>query len=169
MDSKDQQILEVLQNDGRIAHTRLAEMVGLSAPAVLARVRKLEDQGIIRGYQAVVEPDKVGKPIISFIGVTLIHHQSEPLEAFSARIRQFPQVLEAYHLTGGTDYLLKVAASSLQALEHFIMYHLTNVPGVDKVHTSMVLSTLKSNGSVPIDLEASEVEGASNGRRNGRY
>lgn len=153
MDAKDRQILEVLQREGRIAHTRLAEMVDLSAPAVLARVRKLEEQGIITGYQAVVEPEKVGNPIVCYIGVTLVHHQSEPLEQFAERISQYPQILEAYHLTGGTDYLLKVAVSSLPALESFLMLELAAIPGVDKVHTSMVLSVIKANGVVPVALE----------------
>jgi Lrp/AsnC family leucine-responsive transcriptional regulator len=174
MDTKDRQILEVLQNDGRIAHTRLAEIVELSAPAVLARVRKLEEQGIIQGYQAVVDPEKVGNPIVSFVGVTLVHHQREPLERFAERIAQFPQVLEAYHLTGGTDYLLKVAVPSIQALEEFLVMELTTVPGVDKVHTSMVLSSIKTNGAVPVELDEMAVvarngNGFGNGRKNGRY
>lgn len=165
MDQKDRQILEVLQNDGRIAHTRLAEIVDLSAPAVLARVRKLEEQGIIKGYQAVVDPDKVGNPVISFIGVTLVHHQREPLEQFSERIGELPEVLEAYHLTGGTDYLLKIAVQDIQAVEDFLVNKLAMIPGVDKVHTSMVLSPIKTNGVVPV---APELVGISrNGYRNG--
>ncbi|MCQ3928901.1 MAG: Lrp/AsnC family transcriptional regulator [Chloroflexi bacterium] len=152
MDKKDRQILEVLQQDGRIAHTRLAEIVDLSAPAVLARVRKLEEQGIIQGYQAIVDPASVGNPLICYVGVTLVHHQREPLQQVSARIREFPQVLEAYHLTGSTDYLLKVAVPSIQALENFLMEELTIIPGVDKVHTSMVLSAIKTNGVVPVEV-----------------
>lgn len=167
MDNKDRQILEILQRDGRIAHTRLAEMVDLSAPAVLARVRKLEEQGIITGYQAIVEPEKVGNPIISYIGVTLIHHQRESLERFAARINQFPQVLEAYHLTGETDYLLKVAAPSIQALEKFLMLELTTIPGVDKVHTSMVLSPIKTNGEVPVMLAINNAHSNGHRSRNG--
>ncbi|NDJ86232.1 MAG: Lrp/AsnC family transcriptional regulator [Chloroflexi bacterium] len=167
MDAKDRQILEVLQRDGRIAHTRLAEIVNLSAPAVLARVRKLEEQGIIKGYQAVVEPERVGNPIISYIGVTLVHHQREPLEQFSERIKQFPQILEAYHLTGGTDYLLKIAVPSIQALEEFLVHHLTTVPGVDKVHTSMVLSPIKTHGPVPIELQDMVPVGRANGNGHG--
>jgi DNA-binding Lrp family transcriptional regulator len=162
MDAKDQQILEVLQRDGRIAHTRLAEIVELSAPAVLARVRKLEEQGIIMGYQAIVDANKVGNPIISYIGVTLVHHQREPLGQVSERIQEFPQVLEAYHLTGSTDYLLKVAVPSIEALEHFLMEELTSIPGVDKVHTSLVLSPIKTNGNIPVSNVI-----ATNGHRNG--
>lgn len=166
MDHKDRQILEVLQHDGRIAHTRLAEIVDLSAPAVLARVRKLEEQGIIKGYQAVVDPDKVGNPVICFVGVTLVHHQREPLEQFSVRIGEISEVLEAYHLTGGTDYLLKIAVPDIQAVEDFLVNKLAMIPGVDKVHTSMVLSPIKTNGVVPV---APEVVGGTtrNGYRNG--
>ncbi len=165
MDYKDRQILEVLQRDGRIAHTKLAEIVDLSAPAVLARVRKLEDQGIITGYQALVEPGKVGNPIVSYVEVTLVHHQREPLAQFTRRVQEFSEVLEAYHLTGETDYLLKVVVPSIQALEQFIMVKLTSVPGVDKVHTSMVLSTIKANGVVPVAAEKL----VANGHRNGKY
>lgn len=165
MDNKDRQILEVLQSDGRIAHTRLAEIVDLSAPAVLARVRKLEEQGIIRGYQAVVDPDKVGNPVICFIGVTLVHHQREPLEQFAERIADFSEVLEAYHLTGGTDYLLKIAVSDIQAVENFLINKLASIPGVDKVHTSMVLSPIKTHGVVPVSAEVVVTNGR-NGYRN---
>jgi Lrp/AsnC family transcriptional regulator, leucine-responsive regulatory protein len=165
MDQKDRQILEVLQSDGRIAHTRLAEIVDLSAPAVLARVRKLEEQGIIKGYQAVVDPDKVGNPVISFIGVTLVHHQREPLEQFAERIAELSEVLEAYHLTGGTDYLLKIAVQDIQAVEDFLVNKLAMIPGVDKVHTSMVLSPIKTNGVVPVAPEL--VAASRNGYRNG--
>lgn len=162
MDTKDRQILEILQEDGRIAHTRLAEIVDLSAPAVLARVRKLEERGIIRGYQAIVEPETVGNPIISYVSVSLAHHRREPLEQFSARIRQLPQILEAYHLTGETDYLLKIAVPSIPALEKFLTGQISTIPGVDKVRTSMVLSSIKTNGVVPIELDHS-----TNGSRNG--
>lgn len=166
MDSKDRQILEVLQRDGRIAHTRLAEMVELSAPAVLARVRKLEEQGVIKAYQAVVDPSKVGNPIISYIGVSLVHHQREPLERIAMRLQEFPQVLEAYHLTGTTDYLLKVAVPSIQALEQFLMEELASIPGIDKVHTSMVLSPVKTNGTVPIASPVGMNGSSANGRNH---
>lgn len=170
MDAKDRQILEVLQRDGRIAHTKLAEIVELSAPAVLARVRKLEEQGVIKGYQALVDPSKVGHPIIAYIGVSIIHHQREPLERVSVRIQEFSQVLEAYHLTGSTDYLLKVAVPSIQALEHFLMVELASISGVDKVHTSMVLSPIKTNGTVPVSSEpVAELHRNSNGNGNGKY
>jgi DNA-binding Lrp family transcriptional regulator len=153
MDKKDRQILEILQQDGRIAHTRLAEMVDLSAPAVLARVRKLEEQGVIQGYQAVVDPARVGQSIVCYVSVSLAHHQREPLKQVSARIRDFPQVLEAYHLTGSTDYLIKVAVPNIRALESFLMEQLTTIPGVDKVQTSIVLSDIKTHGVVPVELE----------------
>lgn len=150
MDEKNRQILEILQQDGRIAHTRLASIVDLSAPAVLARVRKLEEQGIIRGYQAVIDPAKVGHAVTSYVGVSIIHHQREPLEQIAERLRNLPQVLEAYHLTGEIDYMLKVTVPNIEALEHFLMEDLARIPGLDKVHTSVVLSTVKSNSVIPV-------------------
>jgi Lrp/AsnC family leucine-responsive transcriptional regulator len=125
-------------------------MVDLSAPAVLARVRKLEEQGIILGYQAVIDPAKVGHGVTCYVGVSMIHHHREPHEQISERLRNFPQVLEAYHLTGDIDYLLKVSVPTIEALEHFLMQELTTIPGLEKVHTSVVLSAIKTNSPIPV-------------------
>lgn len=163
MDDKNRQILEILQQDGRIAHTRLAGIVDLSAPAVLARVRKLEDQGIIKGYQAVVDPAKVGHAITSYVSVSVVHHQREPQKQIAERLLNLPQVLEAYHLTGDIDYMLKVTVPNIEALEQFLMEDLASIPGLDKVHTSVVLSTVKANGVIPVvdeeDLENNNQNG----------
>ncbi|MCI0710295.1 MAG: Lrp/AsnC family transcriptional regulator [Chloroflexi bacterium] len=165
MDEKNRQILEILQQDGRIAHTRLASIVDLSAPAVLARVRKLEEQGIIKGYQAVVDPAKVGHAITCYVSVSVVHHQREPQKQIAERLLNLPQVLEAYHLTGDIDYMLKVTVPNIEALEQFLMEDLASIPGLDKVHTSVVLSTVKANGVIPV-VDEDELENSSqNGHR----
>ncbi len=158
MDEKNKQILEILQTEGRIAHTKLAEIVDLSAPAVLARVRKLEKQGIITGYKAIVDPNKVGLGVTSYVGVSVIHHHREPHAQIGERLQNLPQVLEAYHLTGEIDYLLKVSVPTIEALEQFLMEDLANIPGLDKVHTSVVLSTVKTNGVINVDSDEDDIE-----------
>ena len=167
MDAKNKQILEILQQDGRIAHTRLASLVDLSPPAVLARVRKLEEQGIIKGYQAIIDSAKVGQGVTSYVGISLSHHHREPQEQIAERIRNLPQVLEAYRLTGEVDYLLKVTVPSIEALEHFLMEDLAVIAGLDKVHTSIILSTIKNNGSIP--LAADEEDEHEAYPQNGSY
>lgn len=163
MDEKNRRILKILQENGRIAHTQLASMVNLSPPAVLARVRKLEEKGVITGYQAVVDPTKMGHGVTSYVGVSLVHHQREPRDQIAERLRRLPQVLEAYHLTGEIDYLLKIAVPSIEALERFLMEDLSTIPGLDKIHTNVVLSTIKTNGVVPIADEIAPSPNQTNG------
>jgi Lrp/AsnC family leucine-responsive transcriptional regulator len=166
MDDKNRQILEILQQNGRIAHTELAKMVNLSAPAVLARVRKLEDQGVITGYQAVVDPGKVGHAVTGYVGVSIIHHQRESREKIEERLRNLPQVLEAYHLTGEIDYLLKVTVPTIPALEQFLLEDLGSIPGIDRVHTSVVLSAAKTNGTIPVADDYEYTKSVANGHHD---
>lgn len=149
MDMIDQTILEELQNDARISNAELARRVNLSPPATLARIRRLESSGVIDGYVTRVNRKAVGYDMLCFVNVSLQLHKPDQLETFRDAIKAIPQVLECHHVTGDFDYLLKVVARDTADLEDFLVNHLTPVPGIGRIHTSLVLSETKSNSPIP--------------------
>ncbi|MBK8986147.1 MAG: Lrp/AsnC family transcriptional regulator [Chloroflexi bacterium] len=150
LDEVDRQILAALQQNGRISNVELAQTINLSAPATHARVKRLTDQGYIRQYTTLLDKKKLGYDITCFISVSLQLHQQEGLEAFRARVSQMPEVLECHHVTGEFDYLLKVLIRDRQDLERFVVKGLTPIPGVARIHTSLVLSEVKSTTMLPV-------------------
>ncbi len=156
----DIRILEILQNQGRIPNVQLAAEVGLSPSAVLERVRKLEERGVIDRYVTLVDNKKVGLGTIAFVAVSLNLHQQDSIENFHRFVRESGHVLECYHVAGGEDYLLKVYARDIDDYEQFLLSSLTRTRGIDKVKTMFVLSTLKRETAVPL---TSAAEGARNG------
>lgn len=144
MDDLDLAILRELQQDGRISNVELARRIDLSPPATHARVRRLEDEGFIEGYVALLNPELLGYEMTCFISVSLQLHQQEELSGFHAAIEEIPEVLECYHVTGEFDYLLKVMVRSRQDLQQLIVHKLTPLPGVARIHTSLALSAVKA-------------------------
>jgi Lrp/AsnC family leucine-responsive transcriptional regulator len=147
----DRRILEILQAQGRIPNVQLAAEVGLSPSAVLERVRKLEERGIIGKYVTLLDNRKIGLGTIAFVGVTLHHHQTDAIRNFSRFVGESDKVLECYHVAGGEDYILKVYARDIDDYEHFLLSSLTKTRGVDRVTTMFVLSTLKRETAMPLD------------------
>lgn len=147
----DARILEILQEQGRISNVQLAAKVGLSPSAVLERVRKLEERGIIERYATLLDNRKIGLGTIAFVGVTLHHHQAGAIQSFHRFVRESDKVLECYHVAGAEDYVLKVYARDIDDYEHFLLSDLTKTRGVDKVTTMFVLSTLKRETALPLD------------------
>ncbi len=150
LDDLDRAILQTLQTDGRISNVDLAERVNMSAPAIHVRLKRLEQRGYIRHYVALLDREKVGYDMLCFIHVNLQLHQPEQVDHFRQAIQQMPQVLECHHLTGEYDYLLKVAVRNRPDLEHFVVRQLTPIPGVARIHTSLVLSEIKATTALPL-------------------
>ncbi len=146
----DKRILEILQTQGRIPNVQLAAEVGLSPSAVLERVRKLEERGIIEGYVTLLDNRKLGLGTIAFVAVSLNLHQRDSIENFHGFVRESEKVLECYHVAGGEDYLLKVYARDIEDYERFLLSSLTRTKGIDKVKTMFVLSTLKHETAIPL-------------------
>ena len=143
LDEIDCQILTLLQDDGRISNAELARRIDLSPPATYMRLKNLEEEGYIRRYVALLEPEVVGFDLTCFVQVTLQLHSLEQIEAFRQVIQTLPEVLECHHVTGEYDYLLKVVVHNRKELESFLMERLTPAPGVARIHTNMVLSEVK--------------------------
>ncbi len=150
LDETDRALLRALQADGRASNVDLARAVNLSPPATHARVRRLEREGYIRGYTAVLDRDKAGFDLLCFIHVGLQLHQPEQVDTFRRAVRAMPEVLEAHHLTGEYDYLLKVVLKNRQDLERFVVGQLTPVPGVARIHTSLVFTEVKATTALPV-------------------
>lgn len=150
LDELDKAILQRLQADGRMSNVDLAAQVNLSPPAVHARLKRLEGRGYIRQYVALLDREKVGYDMLCFIRVNLQLHQPEQVENFRQVIQQMPEVLECHHLTGEYDYLLKVVVHNRQDLERFVVKRLTPIPGIARIHTSLVLSEVKATTTLPL-------------------
>ena len=151
LDEIDRTILNILQSEGNLSNAELARRVHLSPPAVHARVRRLEELGFIRQYAALLERERIGFDMLCFIHLSLQRHQPEEVDSVRAAIRQMPEVLECYHVTGEYDYLLKVVIRNRKDLERFILERLTPVPGVARIHTSLVLSEVKATTAIPVE------------------
>jgi Lrp/AsnC family transcriptional regulator, leucine-responsive regulatory protein len=150
LDEIDRTLLLHLQENARISNAELARQVKLSPPGLQKRLRKLEEMGVIDGYTALVNYEAVGYDMMCFVRVTLARHDPTAVAAFSAAVRALPEVIEGYHLTGESDYLLKVIVRNRKHLEQFILETLTPIPGMDKIRTSVVLSAIKTKTAVPI-------------------
>jgi len=143
-DRLDLKILEALAKDGRISNAQLAQQVGLSASPCWQRVRRLEEEGVISGYRAILDQAKLGAPEIVMIEVILERHDDEVLESFGREMQRLSEVLEVLLTTGEYDYLLKVAVDGTRGYEEFLRKKLYRVPGIRHSRSSFVLRSLKN-------------------------
>lgn len=151
IDSIDKQILSILQHNAQITNVELARKIGISPPAMLERVKRLEKNGIIKRYVAIVDPSKISKGIFVLVSVSLSAHQLSSIDQFTRQIKKLDEVLECYHVAGEEDFILKIAVSSIEEYEKFILSKLTKINGVSKVNTKFVLSTIKYNTKIKIE------------------
>ena len=153
MDATDQRILQLLQENAKWTSKELASRVGLSITPTYERIRKLEQLGIIKGYVALLDADKVGLPLMAYCHVSLKEHVRDLLEAFRDSIMQFPEIVECHHVAGNYDFLLKVMVKDMHHYQDFIVNKLASSVMISQVHTSFVINTLKQTTALPVDLE----------------
>jgi Lrp/AsnC family leucine-responsive transcriptional regulator len=156
LDKTDRRILDVLQRDGRISVTDLAERVGLSATPCARRVRQLEASGFIQGYAAIVDPKRAGQAIQAIVQIKLEQHSDEIVERFKRMLLERPEVLACYTMTGEMDFLLHVIVRDIEALSDFTLRRLLRVAGVRDVKSSIVLETVKRSLVIPLEDLAPE-------------
>jgi DNA-binding Lrp family transcriptional regulator len=149
-DEIDGSILSILQNEGRLTNVELASRVGLTPPPTLARVKRLEEAGLIRRYVALVDQVALGLPVTAFVHVIHKEHNQETSTAFLKAVAGLPEVLECHHIAGDEDFLLKVVAASPLDYEKFVLEKLTAIEGVQRVKTTFVLSSPKSETAIPV-------------------
>lgn len=149
LDTLDRQILAELQEDGRMTNVELARRVNLSAPPCLRRVRRLEEEGIIRGYHADIDAAALGWEVMFFALVGLESQKQSVLDAFEALATSWPEVRECHMIRGGGDFLLRLVARNT-AHENELTARLTGAPNVLRVQTLQTIRTAKDAAGVPI-------------------
>jgi Lrp/AsnC family leucine-responsive transcriptional regulator len=150
LDRIDLKILQVLQADGRLSNLKLAEAVALSPTAVLARVQRLTREGYIAGYEARLDPAKLGLGMLVFVEVLLDRTTPNVFEAFKAAVQVHPQILECHMVAGGFDYLLKTRMADMQAYRDFAGTVLWQLPGVRETRTYAVMEEVKNTVRLPL-------------------
>jgi Lrp/AsnC family transcriptional regulator, leucine-responsive regulatory protein len=153
-DKLDKAILRALQQNGRETYDVIGEQVGLSPSAVLRRVKRLEESGVIDRYVALVKPESVGLGLTAYLNVRLEKltesHKRNPMDVFRASVQTWPEVVECAALTGDMDYLLRVVVQDMAHYSRFIMDTLLKHPSVQDCKTSFVLDRVKATTAVPL-------------------
>lgn len=142
LDPTDRRILTVLQHEGRISNADLSERVALSPSACHRRVQRLETEGFIAGYVALVDPRRIGKPTTVFVEITLNGQSDEVLDGFEKAVARIPDVLECHLMAGSADYLLKLVAEDTEDFARIHRQYLARLPGVAKMQSSFSLRTV---------------------------
>lgn len=154
LDKLDKTILRCLQHNGRETYDVVGEQVGLSASAVLRRVKRLEEAGVIDRYVALVKPEAVGFALTAYLNVRLEKHteshKRNPMDLFRASVQTWPEVVECAAVTGEMDYLLRVVVRDMGHYSRFIMDTLLKHPSVEDCKTSFVLDQVKVTTAVPV-------------------
>lgn len=142
-DALDKKILALLQYDARLTTKELSYKLGKSATAIYERIRRMEDDGIIEHYVAVLNREKIGKQLVAFTNVQLKEHAHHMLKEFEKAVVKLPEVMECYHMTGSYDYLLKVAVGDMNGYHDFIMNKLAKLSNIGNVQSSFTLTEVK--------------------------
>ena len=150
MDDTDRRLLRELQRDGRITNQELARRCNLSPTAAFDRVRRLRERGVITGYAALVDPNKLDRSLLIFVEVHLDRTTEETFERFAAHVRRSPEVLECHMVAGGFDYLIKARVKDMAAYRQFLGETLVTLPGVRETRTYAVLEEVKSTLELPV-------------------
>lgn len=148
IDVKDQEILNIIQSNARITNADVARAVGMAPSAVLERIRKLEERGVIQAYEARIDARAVGVGLLAFVAVRVEEHVGS--EDAGRRLAELPEVLEVHHVAGEDCYLLKVRAPDTETLGLVLRDRIGPIEGVRSTRTTVVLRTLKESGVLPL-------------------
>ena len=158
LDVQDRRILELLQENGRTPQQEIARAIGLSQPAVAERIRKLEERGVILGYVARVDAEKVGKDIGAFVGVGIEHPKY--FDGFVKTVLKLHDVLECHRVAGQDSYLLKIKTRNTKTLDKLLVDGVRTIPGVTRTYTTIALSSAKESSHVHVPPEPEEDDDA---------
>jgi Lrp/AsnC family leucine-responsive transcriptional regulator len=151
LDPIDRRIVAALQADGRLTNADLAQRVGLSPSPCLRRVNRLERDGYIEGYRAMLRRDQIGLEFTVFVGVKIEGHANEMATRFEEAIVAIPEVVACHMISGDADYLLEVVVPNLDHYRRFLVGKLLELDLVREVHSNIAIQTLKAGGSLPLD------------------
>lgn len=150
MDYIEYKLLNSLQKNARLTNLELAKQVGLSASPCLRRVKSLEESGVISGYSAIINQNKVHLSVNVFVQVSLERQSEERLQIFEEKIMEYREVMEAYLMTGEADYLLRIVVKDLQAYEKFLKDNLTKIKGIASIRSYFSLKQVTRKYNLPI-------------------
>ena len=151
LDRFDRQILQLLQQEGRISNQELADRIGLSPSPCLRRVRTLEEAGLIIGYRALLAPKVLGLSLMALIHISMDRHTPERFSDFEAAVSEIPEVMECLLITGqAADYQLKVVVRDMDAYQDLLLNRITGIKGVSGVHSSFVLRRVVDKTALPV-------------------
>jgi Lrp/AsnC family leucine-responsive transcriptional regulator len=150
IDDTDRRILRRLQKSGRLSNAELADQINLSASACHRRVQRLEKEGIINGYVALLNARKVDRPTTVFVEITLSGQSDDILDAFEKEVALIPDLLECHLMAGTADYLLKITAQDTDDFARIHRRYLSRLPGVAQMHTSFALRTVFKTTALPV-------------------
>jgi Lrp/AsnC family transcriptional regulator, leucine-responsive regulatory protein len=151
LDDADKKILRLLQENARLTNKDLAKKLELSITPVFERVRKLEKRGFIKKYVAVLDNEKVNRGMTVFLHIKMQSHNHESIERLMQEVQSLEEVMECYHVTGETDFLMKVLVPNMRAYEDFVLGKLTKISGIGNINSSIVMREVKHKTSILFD------------------
>jgi Lrp/AsnC family leucine-responsive transcriptional regulator len=151
LDSIDKKLLQLIQTDSKQTTKALSNQLNLSVTAVYERIKKLENQGIITNYVALVSKELVQKNFVTFCHVKLIQHTQEYVVRFEKEVALLPEVLECYHISGDYDYLIKVIVKDMKAFRTFMVEKLTTINHIASTHSMFVINEVKQSHVINVD------------------
>ncbi len=150
LDKIDQNILNILQKDGRVSNVKLAQIINLSPTPCLERVKRLEKEGYIKGYVALLDAELLGSALVSFIEVSLERTTTEALDTFRREIAKMEEIQECHMVAGGFDYLIKVRTRDMAHYRKFLGEKLSSLTSISSTHTYVVMEEVKATSAIPI-------------------
>nr|WP_319493260.1 Lrp/AsnC family transcriptional regulator [uncultured Desulfobacter sp.] len=153
MDRIDKKILNILQENAKITNAKLSRMVGISAPATLERVKRLESAGVISHFTAVVDPEKVGFSIMVIVSITLSLSKLSSVSLIKEKFAELDEVVECYQIAGAHDFILKVVAKDIKAYAEFMNRKLTQIQGIQSIQSSIVIDIPKDKKVLVLGAE----------------
>jgi len=167
MDTIDKKILTILQSRARIKKSEMARELNLPPTTLQERVRRLEENGVIKKYQAVIDPEKTGMTVQALVAVTLDRHESSDIRDFEKGIKTIPNIKACYHLSGRFDYLLHVVAKDLKKLGDLVKIGITSLPDFGRCETHLIFSEVESANTWPFEDQAESVNTTKNNQAPG--
>ena len=150
LDQTDKKILSILQANGKITNAQLAKEIGLSAAPTLERVKKLENSGIIQSYHAILDRSKIGLGVSIFVQASLSASRKELMKSFEKKINDIPEIVECFHVTGSSDFILKVLIDDINSYNDFIQEKLIGIDEIGNIQSMVVLNVLKDSKVLPV-------------------
>ncbi len=153
IDSIDINILKQLQSNAGLTAQEIAGTVNLSTSPCWRRINRLEEIGIIKKKVALLDSQKLGMQMVTFVSISLSKNDEESLETFEEQVQQFPEIVECYTVTGTMDYFLKIITRDIQHFERFLRQHLAQLPLIREMHSNVAVTQIKYSTELPLDTQ----------------